>query len=199
MKSNSALFKWTNTGGQLGPLPHHFFPKSSDQNFDMVFFFSIVDTHNNYVFRDKMTPYNPWGMVLSYKIYPFFVCYWNLYMFLGWGGEDDFSSGRICHGENYLWRENFQGVDFSREVLHWVNLPEFLYKISLYVLLSLYRFNFRCGNFYLDWIAPRIFLWGGGLFRKDEARYPGFIQKRSEIKFYKTSFFQLKVMINLKN
>ena len=61
------------------------------------------------------------------------------------GGEErinfllrGFRTGRIIHREG-----KFEDMNFSREVLHWVNLPEFLYKISLYVLLSLYRFNFR--------------------------------------------------------
>ena len=57
------------------------------------------------------------------------------------GGEDKFSAGRTFHGE-----ESFQGVNFSGEILHWVNLPEFLREISLCVLLSLYRFNFTRGD-----------------------------------------------------
>ena len=61
-----------------------------------------------------------------------------MHTFFGWGREDEFSAGRIFNGE-----ESFQGVKFSEEILNWVNLLEFIYEISLYVLLSLYRFNFR--------------------------------------------------------
>ena len=49
------------------------------------------------------------------------------------GREDEFSAGSIFHGD-----VSFQGVNFLGEILNWVNLPELLYEISLYVLISLY-------------------------------------------------------------
>ena len=41
------------------------------------------------------------------------------------GGEEEFSARKIFHEEG-----SFQGVEFLGEILHWVNLPEFLYEIS---------------------------------------------------------------------
>ena len=39
-------------GGQLGPFPRYFFPKSTDQNFYLTILFSIVEKANNYAFGD---------------------------------------------------------------------------------------------------------------------------------------------------
>ena len=50
----------------------------------------------------------------------------------------------FARGEFVYWKGNFQGLNFLGEILYSGNLPEFLYEISLYVLLSLYRFNFKC-------------------------------------------------------
>ena len=38
-----------------------FFPKSTDQNFEIAILFSIVENHNNYVFGDDLLPHSPWG------------------------------------------------------------------------------------------------------------------------------------------
>ena len=43
---------WRTTRPPSTPL----FPKSSDQNFEMAFLFSIVKKPNNCVFGDKLTP-----------------------------------------------------------------------------------------------------------------------------------------------
>jgi hypothetical protein len=64
-----------------------------------------------------------------------------MHTFFEWVGEDEFSAGRIFNGE-----DGFQGMKFSEEILHWVNLPELISEISLYVLLSLCRFNFTRGD-----------------------------------------------------
>ena len=40
----------------LGPLPRSFFPKSTDQNFEMAILFHIVENHNNYVFGNDLPP-----------------------------------------------------------------------------------------------------------------------------------------------
>ena len=49
-------------GGHLGPLPlSFFFPKSSDQNSEIVIFFCIVEKPYNYVFGDDLLPpQSPW-------------------------------------------------------------------------------------------------------------------------------------------
>ena len=37
-----------------------FFPKSTDQNFEIAILFRIVENHNNYVFGDDFPPHSPW-------------------------------------------------------------------------------------------------------------------------------------------
>ena len=58
------------------------------------------------------------------------------------GGEDEFSAGGFCH---FPWEGSFQGVNFSGKF----TLGEFAIipiRNFLYVLLSLYRFNFTRGD-----------------------------------------------------
>ena len=43
-------------GGHLGPPHARFFPKSTDQNFEIAILFRIVENHNNYVFGDDLPP-----------------------------------------------------------------------------------------------------------------------------------------------
>jgi hypothetical protein len=69
-----------------------------------------------------------------------------VHTFFGWGGEDKFSAGRILHSETFPWRGKFQGGELFRGNFTLVNLPELLYEISVYVLLSLYRFLFPRGD-----------------------------------------------------
>ena len=45
-------------GGHLGSLPRSFSPKSTDQNFEIAILFSIVETHNNYVFGGALLKLN---------------------------------------------------------------------------------------------------------------------------------------------
>ena len=64
-----------------------------------------------------MTPYSPWGKVLSYKIYPlFYLLLGSMHTFFGWGGEDEFSAGKILHrggGEFSIEREISRGCTFQ--------------------------------------------------------------------------------------
>ena len=48
-------------GGHLGHLPRSFFPKSTDQNFEITTLFSIVEKHNDYVFGADLLPDSPRG------------------------------------------------------------------------------------------------------------------------------------------
>ena len=74
-----------------------FFPKSSDQNFEMAFLFSIVKKPNNCVFGDKLTPLGE--RFLCNKIYSLF---WEVYIhFFGLREDDEFLVGRILHRQNF--------------------------------------------------------------------------------------------------
>ena len=42
-------------------VPKKFFPKSTDQNFEIAILFRIVENPNNYVFGDDLLPPSPWG------------------------------------------------------------------------------------------------------------------------------------------
>ena len=47
---------------------------------------------------------------------------------------------------NFLGEEgSFQEVNLSEEIIHWRNLPEFLYKFFLCVLLSSFRLSYMRG------------------------------------------------------
>ena len=48
-------------GGQLGPLPRSFSPKSPDQNFEIAILFSIVEISSNYSFEDDLILHSPRG------------------------------------------------------------------------------------------------------------------------------------------
>jgi hypothetical protein len=83
-------------------------------------------------------PTAPGERFLSYKIYPLFYFGKHAYIFrVGRGGRilcwNDFK-----RGEFFMKRE----VSRGSEILLWVNLLGFLYKIPLYVLFFLYRFKF---------------------------------------------------------
>ena len=94
----------------------------------------------------KWPPSAPGERFLSYKIYPLLICYWEYAYILRVGRGEIFCWEDFTRGEISMEREVSRGVNFSGEILHLVNLPEFLYEISLYVLLFLYRFNFRRGD-----------------------------------------------------
>ena len=64
-------------------------------------------------------------------MYSIFFLSGNMHIFFRWGGEEEFPVGRVLHGENFPWRGKFQGVSFAGNILHRVNLPEFLYEILL--------------------------------------------------------------------
>ena len=67
-------------------------------------------------------------------------------VFFGCGGMMKFLQGGFYTGRIFHREESFQGVNFSGEILQCVNLPKYLYEISLFVLLSLYQFNFTRGD-----------------------------------------------------
>ena len=59
-----------------------FFPKSTDQNFEIAILFNIVENHNYYVFGDDLLPTVPGGGAASYKLCPMFTYsngYWEVY------------------------------------------------------------------------------------------------------------------------
>jgi len=69
IKSSSALFKRPKIGGHLGPLPlSFFFSKSTDQNFEIAIFLSIVKKHNKMSLGTTYSPIVPGGGATSYKL-----------------------------------------------------------------------------------------------------------------------------------
>jgi hypothetical protein len=60
----------------------------------------------------------------------------------GWGGEDEFSAGRILHRENFPWRRKFPGGELFRGNFTLSDLPKLLYEI-LYNLDFSLQFNLR--------------------------------------------------------
>jgi len=88
----------------------------------MIPLFNIVEKPSNYAFGDNMTHHSPWG---SYKIcllFTYSICYWEASIHFPGAGDEFYTMGRIFHGEGSL-----QGVNFSGEILHRGNLPEFPY------------------------------------------------------------------------
>ena len=68
--------------GQLDLLPSHapFFPKFSDQNFEIAIWISIVETSNNHASGDDTALQVFGGRVVSYEIFWLFtcgICYWE--------------------------------------------------------------------------------------------------------------------------
>ena len=104
----SFLSDWI-IGGQLSPLPRSFFPKSSDQNFEIAILFKTVEKFNNYVFEDDLIPHSPGGTTASYKLsllFTYSISYWEVYrhfqvgFFSGWGGGGG-SEGEVYVGGSY--------------------------------------------------------------------------------------------------
>ena len=60
------------------------------------------------------------------------------------GGGDEFSAG-FFHGGTFHGEGSFQGVNLSREIIHWGNLPEILNKILFLCLAFSFRLNFTHG------------------------------------------------------
>ena len=115
--------------------------------------------------------------IVSYEIA---FCYWEVIdileeskFYVGW-----FSAGRIFQGKEVSGEKLLKG-NYTRGII-----PEFLYKLFLFDLLSLWQFNFSCRDirgkspreiFKGVEIVWRIFLWGGGLhkgetFHQDSGR-----------------------------
>ena len=81
-------------------------------------------------------------------MFTYSICYSEVRIHLfEWGGEDEFSAWTgVARGVFSTEKEVFRGLNFSGKILRWGDLPEFLYEISFYFLLSLHRFNFTCGD-----------------------------------------------------
>ena len=112
MKSSSALFKWPKNWRAPRPPPMLiFFPKSTDQNFEIAILFCTVENHNSYVFGDDLLPHSPWGRDCKSQnvIWPMFIYsngYWEVYQrfqgdFFGLGVG--LRRGGLC-GRIFLWR-----------------------------------------------------------------------------------------------
>ena len=116
-------------------------------NFQIDFFLSIIERPNNY-FRDKMTPYISWGKVFKLRNLPIVLFAIGKYAYIFWVGR----GGRIFRwedfprGESFMEREVSRGWTFQGEFYtRWIRQNSYA-KISLFVLLSLYQFNFRRGD-----------------------------------------------------
>ena len=113
MKSSSALFKWPKNWRASRPPPTLiFFPKSTDQNFEIAILFSKVENHNNYVFGDDLLPHNPWGKGCKLQLWPVFTYsngYWEVYR--------RFQGDFICLGVG-LKRGNYVGGSFLGGICH---------------------------------------------------------------------------------
>ena len=94
-------------GGQLCPLPRSFFPKSTDQIFEIAILFSIVDNLNKYVFGMTYSPKTPRGGAASYKLWPVFIYsngYCEVYKRFSGGLFWVGGGGGLC-GRIFLWRK----------------------------------------------------------------------------------------------
>ena len=107
--------------GNWGPSHAHFFPKSSDQNFEIAILFSMVENMIKMSFRMTWSPKVPRGRAESYELYSmltYSIGYWEVYrlfqrrFFLVGGGRrasgairKDLSMKEVFMGEGtLLWR-----------------------------------------------------------------------------------------------
>ena len=98
------------------PFLQHFFLISSDQNFEMAVFFSIIERPNNYVYRDKIAPHISWGTVFKLLNLPVVLFAIGKHAYIFHEGREGriFCLEDILHGENFTWREEFIGDEYSR-------------------------------------------------------------------------------------
>ena len=130
MKSASALFKWPKNWRAPRPPPTLiFFPKSTDQNFEIPILFRIIENHNNYVFGDDLSPTVPGGGAARHKLWPMFTYsngYWEVYRryqgdffglgveFRGGGYMGGSFLGGVFHGEEKF-NEKGAGLSFRKK------------------------------------------------------------------------------------
>ena len=79
--------------GQIGPIPHSFFPEVTDQNFEIAILFSTVEKSNNYIFEDDLTLQRPGGRAAICELCPLFtssIGCWEVH----WHFQGEFFSGR---------------------------------------------------------------------------------------------------------
>ena len=68
MKSSSAFFSNQKLEGTQAPSHAHFFPKSTDENFEIAILFSIVKKHNKMYLGTTYSPIVPGEGAASYKL-----------------------------------------------------------------------------------------------------------------------------------
>ena len=93
--------------GYLGAPSHiGFFPKSTDQNFEIAILFYIVENHNNYVFGDDLLPHSPWeGLQVTNfdQCFTYSNGYWEVYR--RFQGDSFGLGGGLRGGELAMWED----------------------------------------------------------------------------------------------
>ena len=187
-------------GGQLDPPPRPFFPKSSDQNFEIAVLFSIIHF---------VSPYPMGKSFFSYGIHPFFthcICFGKFaYIFRMKARVDylfeDFSRWNFSMGME-IPGVNFSGKFYTGEfpMRNSFYLFSFLFAESI-VGLEMLRVTVT-GEFLkgLNWSTLQDFSIGRGIFSVEvNPEFSGIFKKSSETKFKNNlSFFQLKAKVNIK-
>ena len=94
-------------GGYLGPLPRNFFPKSTNQNFNIAMLFNLIENLITISFGDDLIPHSP-SPLLKYS-----NGYYEVYRrfqgtFSGWGGGGSGVTWEVLSMEEFIMRqENF--------------------------------------------------------------------------------------------
>ena len=101
-------------GGQQDPSCTHFFPKSPDQNFEIVIFFSIFEISNNYIFHDDLqsrsrgnpvpVPVPPQSRGKGCKLWALSIVYIQYWLFVSIKSFSGFFSG-TGGGRSGGWRD----------------------------------------------------------------------------------------------
>ena len=114
MKSSSAfLSDHKNWRAPRPPPALIFFPKSTDQNFEIAILFRIVENHNNYVFGDDLLPHSSRGRGCNLQtLTSVYIQQWLLgsvqtfsggFFWFGGGVEGRGLYGRIFPWRNMSW------------------------------------------------------------------------------------------------
>ena len=95
--------------------------------------------------------------------------------------------GWIFYGENFSLGWKFLGVNFSGEILHGENLPEFVYRMFVICLFSRCWSHCTCrdtlrelsgGSFQRSWNSLGIFFWGRGDFPREKFPWGNYHQEK---------------------